>query len=126
MGALPSAARVRARADFVQAQRSADFRVRAATFLIAVIVRDEGPTRLGLIATKKLGGAVERNRAKRRMRALFREGKRPACVDLVVIPHAGVLNEPFEELEQQWARAMREVDARAIQRRKQRTSQRPA
>lgn len=112
MGALPPSARVRRRGEFLQAQKSADFRVRAPAFLIAVVVREEGPTRLGLVATKKLGGAVERNRAKRRLRALFREGQRPKSVDLVVIPHAEVLTLAFAELEAQWVRAMRDVSSR--------------
>lgn len=115
---LPRSERVRARADFVQAQRSADLKVRAHAFLIAVVVRPELPlARLGLVATKKLGGAVERNRAKRRVRALFRNGERPALpMDLIVILHADVLTAPFEELERQWARAMREVISRARKR----------
>lgn len=112
MGALPPSARVRKRGEFLQAQKSADFRVRAPAFLVAVVVRQEGPTRLGLVATKKLGGAVERNRAKRRLRALFREGERPKSVDLVVVPHADVLTLEFAELAKQWARAMRDVTSR--------------
>ena len=34
---------------------------------------DQGPPRVGFTATKKVGGAVVRNRAKRRMRALARQ-----------------------------------------------------
>lgn len=112
-GGLPREARIRRRANFVQAQKGADFRVRAPAFLIVVTVRTDGDARIGLVATKKLGCAVERNRAKRRVRALFRAGARALPVDLIVILHADVLEAPFDALEQQWSRAMREVQSRA-------------
>ncbi len=111
---LSREARVRRRSDFVRAQKGSDFRVRAPAFLIAVLVRDRGDARLGLIASKKLGGAVERNRAKRRVRALFRSGPRGFAVDLIVILHADVLTTAHDELERQWARAVREVQSRAL------------
>lgn len=34
---------------------------------------DDGPTRLGLTASKKVGGAVQRNRARRRLREAARQ-----------------------------------------------------
>ena len=48
-------------------------------------------TRLGLVATKKLGNAVVRNRVKRVCRACFRElpDLLPPGIDLVVIPRQG-------------------------------------
>lgn len=51
-------------------------------FVLLVRPRDDGdPTiRLGITVTKKIGGAVVRNRMKRRFRALGRE----------LLPHAGV------------------------------------
>jgi ribonuclease P protein component len=47
-----------------------------------------GPTRLGIIASKKVGNAVMRNRAKRLIREAFRKNKAafPPGLDLVVIP----------------------------------------
>ena len=36
--------------------------------------RESGPARLGIAATRKMGAAVERNRAKRLVRELFVDG----------------------------------------------------
>jgi ribonuclease P protein component len=46
---------------------------------------------LGIVASRKLGGAVVRNRAKRLIREVFRTENEPAVpADLIVIPKAAV------------------------------------
>ena len=77
---------------------------------LTVIVRpnDLGRSRLGVVATRKLGGAVARNRAKRRVRELFRTHKPAAAIDLVVIARRELLDIPFASLE---------VDFRSVLRR---------
>ena len=58
--------------------------------------------RLGLIASRRLGGAVIRNRAKRRIREVFRQGAATAVsgrtLDIVVIPRRELVNAPFAVL----------------------------
>jgi len=60
-----------------------------------------GRDRLGIIASRKLGGAVVRNRAKRRIREVFRRAAAapaPEGFDLVVIPRRDLVDAPFAAL----------------------------
>ena len=65
---------------------------------------------MGFTATKRIGGAVERNRAKRRMReaarAVLPEFGRPGF-DYVIIARGGVLTRP-------WARLLDDVKSALI------------
>ena len=61
--------------------------------------RQGGAARLGIAATRKMGGAVERNRAKRVVRELFRHHKPAGAIDVVVIPRRDILDAPYERAE---------------------------
>jgi ribonuclease P protein component len=61
--------------------------------------REVGPARLGIAATRKMGAAVERNRAKRLVRELFRHNKPATAVDVVVVPRREILAAPYDRLE---------------------------
>ena len=56
-----------------------------------------GHDRLGIIASKRVGGAVARNRAKRRLREVFRRAPEAAApaLDLVAIARTDLVNAPF-------------------------------
>jgi ribonuclease P protein component len=55
--------------------------------------------RLGIAATRKLGGAVVRNRAKRLIRELFRHNKPRGGIDVVVVPRRELLDAPYLRIE---------------------------
>jgi len=61
-----------------------------------------GRKRLGIIASKKIGNAVDRNRAKRKIREIFRRHKNLGGqdMDIVVISAKKLVNLPFAILEQ--------------------------
>nr|WP_214650075.1 ribonuclease P protein component [Palleronia pontilimi] len=63
--------RITARADFLAAARARS--VRMPGFLLQARRRDDpGPLRVGFTCSKKVGNAVARNRAKRRLREIAR------------------------------------------------------
>jgi ribonuclease P protein component len=66
---------------------------------IFVMPNKTGTGRLGIAATKKLGGAVERNRAKRLIREVFRRNKIAPGFDVVVIPRRELLRTDLTALE---------------------------
>jgi ribonuclease P protein component len=77
-------------------------------FTIIAAPSDAPATRLGIVASKKLGGAVVRNRAKRLIRETFRKAPysgRP--VDLVVIPKHALLTADVQGLERDYTTALR-------------------
>lgn len=64
-------------------------------------------SRLGVAATRKLGGAVVRNRAKRLVRELFRQAEVPAGFDIVVIPRLDMLDADAPAREADFRHALR-------------------
>lgn len=69
--------------------------------------------RVGLTAGRVLGGAVERNRIRRRMREAVRLhlGGLPACVDVVLHPRRTVMEMEFARLEREVAGIFRNIAA---------------
>ena len=63
--------RLRKRADFVAA--ASGIKIPAATYVLQARERgDAGPVRIGFTVSKKVGNAPERNRVRRRLRAIVR------------------------------------------------------
>jgi ribonuclease P protein component len=58
-----------------------------------------GQARLGIAATRKIGSAVRRNRAKRRVRDLYRRHKVVGGIDVVVIPRRELIDASSARIE---------------------------
>jgi ribonuclease P protein component len=83
-------------------------------FMTLFLLRNGGSvSRLGIAATRKLGGAVQRNRAKRLAREIFRRHKLPPGLDLVVIPRREFLNAERASLEAEYQSIVSRRAARA-------------
>ena len=77
--------RIRRHADFQEIYKTG---ARVHSRYCTLFVRPNGSDvgRLGIAATKKLGGAVQRNRAKRLIREIFRHNDIAPGFDVVVVP----------------------------------------
>lgn len=74
---------------------------------------DAGPGRVAVVAGRRVGGAVQRNRAKRRLRALLHDAGPPAGMDLVVVASAPAVDTPFATLAQEYAHLRDRAASRA-------------
>jgi ribonuclease P protein component len=92
------AEKVRVRREFERAYKEG-VRIPGRFMTLFVVPNGRATPRLGVSATRKLGSAVERNRAKRLLRDVFRRRKVAAGVDIVVVPRREMLDAPFASLE---------------------------
>jgi ribonuclease P protein component len=89
---------IRRRAEFQQVyEQGARIRGRFSTLFLLPNKLSIG--RLGIAATRKLGGAVQRNRAKRLIREVFRRNNTAAGFDVVVVPKRELLDASLTALE---------------------------
>ncbi len=90
-------------------------RQRSEHFLVLAQGNQRGETRWGISVKSRLGGAVVRNRMKRRVREILRRAELPSGWDIVVQPRtARVASDSFEELRRELtsllARALKETE----------------
>lgn len=98
--AFPRARRIGARRDFRAAYENGA-KQHGRLVVVFAFPRPEGGFRLGVTATRKAGGAVLRNRARRRVREIFRRWRATqpdAPADLVVNISARAARAPYAAL----------------------------
>jgi ribonuclease P protein component len=99
---------LRRKADFEALARGG--RARSTPLLVLRALRTSGATtRIGLSTPRSVGGAVERNRVRRRLRALIREryGQLETGWDLLVIARPGAAQATYAELREALANVLR-------------------
>ena len=120
--------RLRQRADFVAAATGA--KAPTAAFVLQARKRgDSGPIRVGFTVTKKVGSAVERNRVRRRLKAVV-SAHRPAgrmCpgYDYVLVGRRAALELPFDRLVEEFNGALRRLEMTAAKDMARRSAVRP-
>lgn len=100
--------RLRKRGDFLRVQQ-AGLRATSRHFVMLVTAGPDpkAPSRIGIVATKKVGDATMRNRIKRLCRECFRlsPGFLPNGIDMVVIAREGADQLTLEKVRAEWMRA---------------------
>ena len=103
--------RLRRRSDFLAAANGS--KVPTAGFVLQARKRDEGgPVRVGFTVSRKVGTAVERNRVRRRLKEVVRllgTTGLPSGHDYVVIGRRAALSLPFEQITEDFTRALRRL-----------------
>ena len=111
-----SVGRLKRRADFLRV--AAVRRKWAAPGLILQVAAQSEPVeeaiRVGFTASRKVGNAVKRNRARRRLKALVAEmianGANPG-LDLVLIARPSTVDRPFDELRRDLQQSLQRTKA---------------
>lgn len=103
--------RLRQRADFVAAARGE--RATSPAFVVQKRARDDGgPARIGFTVTKKVGSAPQRNRIRRRLRAVARQTVSEALIsddDLVIVARRAALSQDFFAMREDLTKALRRL-----------------
>ena len=105
------AMRLKQARDFSRAKREGQ-RLSRGCLIANWLVLPAGSTpRLGVITSRKLGGAVVRSRARRLLREAFRRRQHDFCrpVSLVLIARNSIVGKKFTEVDRDFASAMRQA-----------------
>ncbi|HWZ87635.1 MAG TPA: ribonuclease P protein component [Polyangiaceae bacterium] len=113
-GRFPAASRVRKRPEFLSIQERGQ-RVSTPRFVLILSASSApGSPRLGVTASRKVGNAVVRARAKRLIREAFRatRGLWPAGIDLVVIVKRSPGESKLASVVSEWEAARPQIERR--------------
>lgn len=87
-------------------------RLEGPLFLLLAAESAGRPARLGIVASRRVGTAVVRNRAKRVVREAFRRNKPAPGVDLVVVAKRELATSGMAEVESELRLRLRRLAAR--------------
>ena len=102
------AERIRRRPEFLQVYEHG-IKVQSRYCTLFALRTDGSCGRLGIAATRKLGGSVQRNLAKRLIREVFRRNKIAGGFDVVVVPRRELLDATLTVLEADYRSAIDRV-----------------
>jgi ribonuclease P protein component len=98
--------RIRRRADYLRIQREGS-RTHGRYVTLVGLPNGSDTPRLGVTASRRLGAAAARNRAKRLIREIFRRNKPTQGLDLVVIPRRELLEATFAAVQEDFRSTLR-------------------
>ena len=115
---LPTSKRLRTQTDF-QEVRNGGQRSPCGPFILQWLIhagKDCVGRRLGVIASRRVGNAVKRNRGKRLMREIFRRNEQslPVGVDVVIILRSSYDRHDYNDLEARFLKACAKIRNRQL------------
>jgi ribonuclease P protein component len=103
--------RLRRRAEFTRVYEQGA-RLRGRFMTCFALPNGLDSPRLGIAASRKIGNAVTRNKAKRRVRELYRAHKPLKPIDIVFVPRRELVSAPWPALEAELQQFENEIGSR--------------
>ncbi len=99
--------RITKKKDFIFLYKKGN-RYRGRYFNLIYLSNDLNFSRMAVVVSKKVGGAVERNRIKRRLRTLFRRNKHILLnpLDIILIVKKDIEDASWQSLEDEYLRSV--------------------
>lgn len=106
---LPRSARIKQRGDFLRAKARGE-RVVCGCLIANLLPRDGSlESRIGVVTSRKIGGAVARSRARRLLREAFRLHQHDLSqpMDVVLVARQSIAGKAFAEVERDFLQTLR-------------------
>jgi ribonuclease P protein component len=106
---LPRSSRIKQRGDFLRAKARGE-RVVFGCLIANVLARpDATGSRLGVVTSRKIGGAVIRSRARRLLREAYRRHQHelPRPMDVILVARQSIVGKKLADVERDYLQSLR-------------------